>query len=501
MASATYGELLRNNRYFRHLWTGQVISELGSWFSFIAELGLVRQMSGSPLATTALMIGRTLPFLLVAPFAGVFADRLSRKRILLWTDVIRALVALFYLYAATSGAVWFVVLCSFVMQSLTMFFDAAKNAALPNLVSQDELLTANVMSLSTRFLQYTLGAALGGATAAQFGYNAAFIANAISFLGSALFIALIPGARMKKATPALPAEDPATAGLTANQSVSPADTATAFATTVAATAAPATVVAPAPEEVLLAEEQQCAVALATDADDFLAATSVPEKRAADQRAEISFFTDVREGLKYIWGTTFVRGVIMVNVGWALGGGMPTILFDRIGGHLFAGAGRGDWNVAALFASTGAGVFIGMLLARRIGDWLRSPRQAGHYIGWSLIVHGVLFAIGGLMPTLAWMGLFIGLSRVLLGAEFGVQETMVMRVTPDEYRGRVFTTDRSLEFGMMTVSMAAAGYLLTIISPRATMVISGLLSAIPGVVWLLTLWLTNFRIPARAIGRG
>lgn len=477
MASATYAELLKNNKDFRRLWSGQVISELGSWFSFIAELGLVRMMSGSPLATTALLAGRTLPFLLVAPFAGVFADRLSRKKILIWTDIIRAVVALLYLYAATQGAVWFVVLCSFVMQSLTMFFDAAKNAALPNLVTQKELLTANVMSLSTRFLQYTLGAALGGATAAQFGYDAAFVANSVSFIGSALFIAAIPGGRMKKA--AIPAVETKEGKTVIEAAAAPADEHLSSG------------------ELFLAEERQCAVALATDADDFLAAAASPAG-APSKPARLGFFTDVREGLAYIWATPFVRGVILVNIGWALGGGMPNILFDQIGGKIFAGGERGDWSVAALFASAGLGVFLGMVLARRIGDWLKDVRHAGYFIGWSLIAHGILFALAGLMPTLTTMGFFITMSRFLLGAEFGVQETMVMRVLPDEYRGRVFTTDRSLEFGMMTVSMGVAGWLMTFISPRTTMIISGLLSASPGLIWLLVLGLTKFRVPARAV---
>ena len=75
MLSATYSELLKGNKNFRRLWTGQMISELGTWFSFIAELGLVRMFSGSALATTALMLARLLPFLVVAPIAGVFVDR------------------------------------------------------------------------------------------------------------------------------------------------------------------------------------------------------------------------------------------------------------------------------------------------------------------------------------------------------------------------------------------------------------------------------------------
>jgi hypothetical protein len=64
---------------FRHLWAGQVISELGSWFSFIAELGLVRMLSGTSLATTILLVSRLLPFLVVAPFCRRFRRPLLAK--------------------------------------------------------------------------------------------------------------------------------------------------------------------------------------------------------------------------------------------------------------------------------------------------------------------------------------------------------------------------------------------------------------------------------------
>ena len=103
MSSVTYSELLRGNKNFRRLWTGQVISELGTWFSFIAELGLVRMLSGSAMATTGLLIARMLPFLIVAPFAGVFVDRRSRKQILIATDLLRAVIALMYLAAGQRG--------------------------------------------------------------------------------------------------------------------------------------------------------------------------------------------------------------------------------------------------------------------------------------------------------------------------------------------------------------------------------------------------------------
>jgi MFS family permease len=356
-------------------------------------------------------------------------------------------------------------------------------------VTSRELLTANVMMLSTRFLQYTLGAALGGLTAAQFGYTTAFIVNSLSFVASALCIVVIPAARMKRA---------------AGESVA-AQTDEQKALVCSASSGEIA-------EAIIEKESLAAISLNGSANEKIAAIRAPaanEEQPADQAEAAAnsstqalprphFFTDVREGLAYIWATPFVRAVILLNVLWATGGGMPNLLFDQIGGRVFANGDRGDWSVAVLFTASGAGVFLGMMLARRVGDWMSEERRAARFIGWSLLVQGVLFAGVGLMPTLLTMALLVTASRVLLGVEFGVQETMMMRVLPDEYRGRVFTTDRSLEFGMMTLSMTVASWLLNWFSPRDMLVVSGLLSASPGLLWLLAIGLTKFRVPARAV---
>ena len=470
MSSVSYSKLLRGNKNFRRLWTGQVISELGTWFSFIAELGLVRMLSGSAIATTGLMLARMLPFLIVAPFAGVFVDRRSRKHILIATDLLRAAIALMYLAAGRVGSLWFIFACAALESSLGTFFEAAKNAALPNLAAKGELLTANVMMLSTRFLQFTLGAALGGITAAQFGYDAAFIVNSLSFVLSALCIAPIPASAMRKT----------------------------YQERVRARAQAATTAVGVGDDTKVDFESP---ALVPDqaADSIGTLPLAADVRPVEQK-QGAFFSDLREGLHYVWSTPFVRGVILVNIGWAMGGGMNNILYDQMGGHVFArGEGdRGDWGVAVLFTAVGAGLFIGMMFARRAGAWAADERRAGHFIGWSLVAHGVCFSLAGFMPTLALMALLLGASRFIIGMEFGVQETMVMRVTPDEYRGRVFTTDRALELTMMMISMIVAGWLLTRFSPRTMMIASGMLSATPGIAWLLAMWLARFRVPARAV---
>ncbi|MFP5262780.1 MAG: MFS transporter [Blastocatellia bacterium] len=467
MLSATYSELLRGNKNFRRLWAGQLISELGTWFSFIAELGLVRMFSGTALATTALLVARLLPFLLVAPVAGVFVDRRSRKRIMIATDLLRALVALSYLGAASLGSVWAVCVCSAMMSSLAVFFEAAKNASIPNLVSPRELLTANVLMFSTRFLQFTLGSALGGVTAARFGYNIAFVVDSVSFVASASYIAVIPATMMRKGRQGGAGAVVTAAAASPHNSAGEGDR------------------------------------LITQSGDALTAgdagrmpAPAPEQQAG--QAPIQFFTDLREGLAYIWATSFVRAAIMVNVGWAVGGGMNNVLYDQIGGHLFAEGERGDWSVAMLFTAAGVGLFLGMLLARRAGAWVARERRATHFIGWSLVVHGILFSMAGLMPSLGLIALCIAMSRLVIAMEFGVQETLVMKIVPDEYRGRVFTTDRSLELAMMTVSMIVGGWLLKWFSPLTMLMVSGALSASPGVVWLLAMWLKSFSVPARAV---
>ena len=65
---------------------------------------------------------------------------------------------------------------------------------------------------------------------------------------------------------------------------------------------------------------------------------------------------------------------------------------------------------------------------------------------------------------------------MLGAEFGVQDTLLMRLVPDKLRGRVITTDRATEFLTWSFSTAIAGWSLRAITPRTLTVIAGLLSA-------------------------
>src|SRR6266516_7935905 len=107
MTSLTYVQLLRSNRSFRRLWVGQVVSELGNWFNFIAALGLVRTVShAAPEVTTIILIARLVPFTLFAPLAGAFVDRWSRRRVMIAADIVRVLIALGFLFVRGPDDLW-----------------------------------------------------------------------------------------------------------------------------------------------------------------------------------------------------------------------------------------------------------------------------------------------------------------------------------------------------------------------------------------------------------
>jgi MFS family permease len=421
-------QLMRGNRSFRRLLVGQVISELGNWFNFIAGLGLVRSvMNGAPEATAILLVLRMAPFAMFAPVAGAFVDRWSRRRVMLVTDCLRAFVALGFLLVRKPEDLWIAYACTVVSTLLAAFFEAAKNAAMPNIAGDRGLLAGNALMFSSRFLLMSIGAALGGAASARFGYAVAFVINAVSFIASAYSIWLIPESEMK-------------------------------------------------------QEAQ------SNASD--------EKGSQAERVRSSFWQELREGWSYIARHKPVAAIMLVNILWATGGGAINLIADRLGGVVFAGQGglQGDAVVAAFYAAAGAGLFLGMMFARRVGAYLEIRRATASFIGWTLFAHGLLFAVMGLMPNLWWACALMLVSRVLLGVEFAVQETLLMRLVPDGLRGRVSTTDRALEIFAFSVSTGVAGWSLHAISPRALTVVSGLLSATPGIVWLLLVASRRLAVP-------
>ena len=94
---------------------------------------------------------------------------------------------------------WIAYVSTVMLSFFGAFFEAAKNAAVPNITGERDLLAGNALMFSSRFLLMAFGAALGGWTAASVGYQAAFVVNAISFAASAYSIWLIPDRETRQA--------------------------------------------------------------------------------------------------------------------------------------------------------------------------------------------------------------------------------------------------------------------------------------------------------------
>ena len=187
-AQVGYLELLRTNIAYRRLWYGAVASDLGDWFSTIAVYLLIEQLTGSPFALGLVFVTKMLPFALASPLAGLVADRVSRRGLMIVADIVRALFALGLLLVREPGHVWLLYALSALQMIAAAFFIPARSAAIPNIVSDDEILTANALSASTWSALLAIGAALGGFVTAVIGIRGVFILDGLTYLVSAFFI-------------------------------------------------------------------------------------------------------------------------------------------------------------------------------------------------------------------------------------------------------------------------------------------------------------------------
>jgi predicted MFS family arabinose efflux permease len=181
--------LLRQNRDFRYLWVAQLVSFLGDWVNTLAVYDLVTELSGgSGHALAWVLIARFIPTLAFSAAAGVLADRLPRRRILITADIARVFVVLGFLIVRDSDQLWLVYALTAAQLSLSAFYQPARDAALPTITSRAELLAANALSGASWSAMLALGAALGGLITATIGREAAFVIDAVTYLFSALML-------------------------------------------------------------------------------------------------------------------------------------------------------------------------------------------------------------------------------------------------------------------------------------------------------------------------
>jgi MFS family permease len=189
--SVGYLKLLRSNHDFRNLFIGQLVSQTGDWFNSVALFTLLLSLTGSGEAVGYILIIKLLPSFFAGPLAGVVADRFNRKTIMIVADIVRGFLVLGFLIVQRPDQVWIVYVLAALEVVVSTFFDPAKSASIPNIVSREELIPANALSAASWSVTLALGAAVGGLVTDAFGRNTAFIIDSLTFFVSAAYIARV----------------------------------------------------------------------------------------------------------------------------------------------------------------------------------------------------------------------------------------------------------------------------------------------------------------------
>src|SRR5215475_833362 len=190
---ASPGRQLLSTRNFGLLWSGQVISQIGDGLTKVALLWFVYQLTGSALKMTMVGVLQTLPPLLLGPLIGVYLDRLPKKLLMIWVDVLRTcLIPLIpLLYGLGVLTLTWLYLIVFLIAIVSTAFGPALASVVPTLVQPTQLTAANALIQTTAHIGVLVGPMIGGLMIALIGTQNVLYVDAATFLVSAICLLLI----------------------------------------------------------------------------------------------------------------------------------------------------------------------------------------------------------------------------------------------------------------------------------------------------------------------
>ncbi len=377
-SSAGYLALVRGNHKYRNVWFGEIVSLFGDWFNLIASSALMAQLTGSGLAVGGLFVVRMLAPFFISPFAGVWADRYNRRHLLLAADLARAVVVFGFLLVREPAHVWLLYVLTALQLAISGVFFPARNAILPDIVAPADIGAANALSSTTWSVMLSLGAALGGLVAGEWGIYPAFVIDGLSFVLSAWFVYRLRYTH----TPPLGGHGGVGAAL---------------------------------------------------------GQYVEGLRYLKQNADVFFITL----LKALSGLSISGGFQVVQV----------VLAERI----FVMGEGGGTGLGLMYAAVGVGTGIGPIWARRFtGDRVRPLR-------WAIVLGFAIAAVGLLLiAPLSSFGLVL-FGSLLRGIGAGIiwvfSTQLLLELTPNAVRGRVFSNDFAAQTLTNAISAGLGGWLL------------------------------------------
>ncbi|MGG3455826.1 MFS transporter [Paenibacillus timonensis] len=189
-ASREKSGLLQNRAYLA-LMSAQLVSNIGDWLYLLALLTMVGlKWQATPWEITMVSLFMVLPVLVGGPLAGMLADRIERKKLMVFSDLVRFVVLLGFVFVT---AIWQVYVLLIAKGILDVIFSPAKNGKIKEIVPHEQLDQA--VSYSAIIEQGTkiIGPALGGMLTAAFSVTVCFVVDAGTFLVSALLLSKVPG--------------------------------------------------------------------------------------------------------------------------------------------------------------------------------------------------------------------------------------------------------------------------------------------------------------------
>ena len=174
---------------FRRLWQAMAFGSLGDWLGLLATTAMAQQLSGGNYATAnfaiaGVFIARLLPAVFLGPIAGVIADRMDRRLLMVVADVIR--FALYISIPIVNNYFWLYT-ATILVECVSLFWSPAKDASVPNLVPKEKLESANQVSL---FVAYGTAPIAAGLFAFLALFSSAISSAFPSFKGTSVDIAL-----------------------------------------------------------------------------------------------------------------------------------------------------------------------------------------------------------------------------------------------------------------------------------------------------------------------
>jgi MFS family permease len=178
---------------FRYLCSGTFMMSAGQWIQQVTLGWLVYDLTGNSMLLGALNGLRALPFLVTGPMAGVAADRMDRKKLLLRTQWILIVTALAMGVLVASGwlQVWHIFVFTLVTGVAWTFTEPVRQSMIPSIVPKKDLANAIALNSGGFNLMKVMGPALGGAMIALFGAGGNFFVQAIAYVGVLVMIYLM----------------------------------------------------------------------------------------------------------------------------------------------------------------------------------------------------------------------------------------------------------------------------------------------------------------------